>query len=139
MWYKTFLGNYSDTPILEAIWPLDCTWPVPAGEAIRLHHAKGSACRMDDFLPMTTELGPKQRLRLGPQGGRSSIDLQKSLVPPRPLEVWYKIFLGNYNDVSMTPTFAEPPWQRMASAALAHLMVLNYEQRCWCAGDKRKQ
>jgi len=60
------------TPILEEILPLDVRIPVPARERVRLHHANGSACRMDDFLPLVTELAPRSSKALAPAGGRSS-------------------------------------------------------------------
>ena len=41
----------SDTPILEDILPLDAAIAVPAARAPALHHANGSLCQMDDFLP----------------------------------------------------------------------------------------
>jgi len=62
----------ADTPIIEDIEPLDISIPVPPEERLRLHHANGSSCRMDDFLPLTTDLPPNSRKALAPQGGRSS-------------------------------------------------------------------
>lgn len=61
-----------DTPILENILPLDLRLPMAATERCRLHHAKGSLCQIDDFLPQETDLGPRGRKVLTPQGGRSS-------------------------------------------------------------------
>jgi alpha-galactosidase len=69
-----------DTPLIENILPLDILVPLPERERLRIHHARGSSCRMDDFLPLTTELKPAEAgwslhpasLRLAPQGGRSS-------------------------------------------------------------------
>jgi len=61
-----------DTPIIEDILPLDVSVPIDSQERVRLHHAKGSACRMDDFLPLLTELPPGSRKTLNPDGGRSS-------------------------------------------------------------------
>ena len=60
------------TPIIEDILPLDLSVPVPAGERLRLHHANGSRCRMDDFLPLVTDLAAGSGTRLAPVGGRSS-------------------------------------------------------------------
>jgi len=62
----------ADTPILEEILPLDMALPVAAQERLRLHHANGSLCRADDFLPLTTDLRGGQPVTLAPQGGRSS-------------------------------------------------------------------
>ena len=61
----------ADTPIIEDILPLDVALDVP-GELPRLHHARGSSCRIDDFLPLTDELRPNRTLSLAPVGGRSS-------------------------------------------------------------------
>lgn len=62
----------ADTPILEDIRALDVTLPFPANERLRLHHANGSLCQMDDFLPQVTDLRPGSRKSLAPHGGRSS-------------------------------------------------------------------
>lgn len=62
----------TDSPILEDILPLDLSLPAASGERLRLHHANGSLCRPDDFLPLTTELHAGQPFALAPQGGRSS-------------------------------------------------------------------
>ena len=64
------LGS-ADTPVIEDILPLDAALDVP-GELPKLHHARGSACRIDDFLPLTDELRPNRTLSLAPVGGRSS-------------------------------------------------------------------
>ena len=59
----------ADTPIIENILPLDATTAFDVKEKLTLHHAKGSLCNMDDFLPQTTEIaingwprGPKKTL-----------------------------------------------------------------------------
>ena len=62
----------SDTPLIEEILPLDIGVALHPSERLRLHHANGSACRMDDFLPLTTELPPGGLKVLTPVGGRSS-------------------------------------------------------------------
>ena len=62
----------ADTPIVEDIFPLDSTLEISPTERLRLHWAKGSACRMDDFLPTTDEIKPNAQLTLTPIGGRSS-------------------------------------------------------------------
>jgi alpha-galactosidase len=61
-----------DTPIIEDILPLDLSWPRGTYETVLLHHANGSKCRMDDFLPRTTELRTGPGPELHPDGGRSS-------------------------------------------------------------------
>jgi len=61
-----------ESPLLESILPLDAVFPHGSNETLRLHHANGSLCQMDDFLPQTTELRPGTRKRLAPAGGRSS-------------------------------------------------------------------
>lgn len=65
-------GGATDTPIIEAILPLDLALPVAADERLRLHHANGSLCQPDDFLPHATDLRAGRPFTLAPQGGRSS-------------------------------------------------------------------
>ncbi|NQT21234.1 MAG: alpha-galactosidase, partial [Planctomycetes bacterium] len=60
------------TPILEDILALDAAVAIPAAERVRLHHAKGSSCRIDDFLPQTDSIAPGGDMLLAPAGGRSS-------------------------------------------------------------------
>lgn len=48
----------SDTPILADILPVNDAFPLTRDKAARLHHAKGSECRLDDFAPQVTPLGP---------------------------------------------------------------------------------
>jgi len=62
----------TDTPMIEDILAMDVSVPIPPQERLQLHYANGSACRMDDFLPRTTDLPPKARNVLTPHGGRSS-------------------------------------------------------------------
>ena len=61
-----------DTPVIEDILPLDIPLLFPPQERLRLHHANGSLCQMDDFLPQVTEILPGQLSVLSPVGGRSS-------------------------------------------------------------------
>ena len=61
-----------DTPVIEDILPLDLRTHVAEKENVYLHHAKGSLCDMDDFIPRTTQLKPGNRATLAPRGGRSS-------------------------------------------------------------------
>lgn len=62
----------ADTPVIEDILPLDVRVPMPSQEALRLHHANGSSCRMDDFLPLVAHLPPHSEKVLTSVGGRSS-------------------------------------------------------------------
>ena len=62
----------ADTPIIEEILPLDISVPIAPQERLRLHHANGSLCQMDDFLPQLAELRPGSQKVLAPRGGRSS-------------------------------------------------------------------
>jgi alpha-galactosidase len=72
-WVIEFKNTGSqDTPILEQILPMDLRLPMEAADRVRLHHANGSLCQIDDFLPRLTELKPGRPLALAPQGGRSS-------------------------------------------------------------------
>ncbi|MBN1808083.1 MAG: alpha-galactosidase [Planctomycetes bacterium] len=61
-----------DTPLIEEILPLDATFPLAPAERLLLHHANGSSCRMDDFLPLTADLRPGKTVTITPAGGRSS-------------------------------------------------------------------
>ncbi|MHB0935016.1 MAG: glycoside hydrolase family 36 protein [Armatimonadota bacterium] len=72
-WMLEFANDgEEDTPILADILPLDLMLPLPAEATAILHHAKGSLCAMDDFLPLATPLPPGAELALAPDGGRSS-------------------------------------------------------------------
>ncbi|HOV75975.1 MAG TPA: alpha-galactosidase [Candidatus Hydrogenedentes bacterium] len=74
----------ADTPIISDILPIDAGFVSLRAEEVRLHHAKGSDCRMDDFAPLLTPLGPTgdqpqapwigegNPFRIESQGGRSS-------------------------------------------------------------------
>jgi len=60
---------------IENILPLDLTVQVEESAHVYVHHAKGSMCVIDDFLPRRTELGGCRHppaLTLRPNGGRSS-------------------------------------------------------------------
>jgi len=65
-----------DTPVMEDILPLDVRVPISGVEEgeenVYLHHAKGSSCDMDDFIPRTTQLRPGSKTELAPKGGLSS-------------------------------------------------------------------
>lgn len=72
------------TPIIENIQALDTRMMLPRENAARVHYANGSECRLDDFAPLVTSLGPnehdpqgvwvgeKNPLILESKGGRSS-------------------------------------------------------------------
>ncbi|MHB1293882.1 MAG: glycoside hydrolase family 36 protein [Anaerolineae bacterium] len=68
----------ADTPILENILPLDLTMPMTKDDKVVLHHAKGSLCDMDDFVPRmqiirpSAAKRPRRTFTLKPMGGRSS-------------------------------------------------------------------
>jgi len=62
----------ADTPLLADILPLDVTLPRAKDVPVQLHHANGSLCEMDDFIPRTTSLRPGAKVKLAPFGGRSS-------------------------------------------------------------------
>ncbi len=73
--WVVYLKNTSsqDTPIIEAIQPLDITLPKIEGDPI-LHYAKGATCSMEDFRPMTRVLNCGAKASFQPGGGRSSSD-----------------------------------------------------------------
>ncbi|MDX9974145.1 MAG: alpha-galactosidase [FCB group bacterium] len=74
----------ADTLILDSIQALDTGLPLARDKAARVHYAKGSECRLDDFGPLSTPLGPDATaqqapwigegnpLRLASREGRSS-------------------------------------------------------------------
>lgn len=62
----------ADTPLIENILPLDLSARVPEKGDVVFHHAKGSACAADDFLPIDQAVPPDGRVDLAPAGGRSS-------------------------------------------------------------------
>ena len=73
-----------DTPLIENIQALDTALALPRDKPARVHYANGSECRLDDFAPGVTSLGPnehdpqgawlgeKNPLRLESKSGRSS-------------------------------------------------------------------
>jgi len=62
----------SDTPIIADIQPLDFSFPAAKDHTCRLHHAKGSDCKFDDFQPLETPLATPAETRIESHGGRSS-------------------------------------------------------------------
>jgi len=72
-WLLEFANQGTDdTPLLVDILPLDASWALSGQVRATLHHAKGSLCQPDDFLPYTQEVRPGQIVTLAPVGGRSS-------------------------------------------------------------------
>ncbi len=61
-----------DAPLVEDILPLDWTMPMGGEPAITIHHANGSLCRVDDFLPQDAKLRVDDELVIEPTAGRSS-------------------------------------------------------------------
>lgn len=74
----------TNTPIISDLRALDSGLPLKRDKAAVVHYAKGSECRLDDFAPMLTALGPTadapqapwigegNHLSLGSKEGRSS-------------------------------------------------------------------
>jgi alpha-galactosidase len=62
--YFRNLGT-SDTPIIEEILPLNAGFAQLRDKGARVRYANGSECRLDDFAPFTTSLGPNEH---DPQG-----------------------------------------------------------------------
>ena len=48
----------ADTPVLQNIQALDGGFPLERAGQARVHYANGSECRLDDFAPHVTSLGP---------------------------------------------------------------------------------
>lgn len=91
-WVVEFANDgQSDTPVIEDVFPFDVTFPMSPSERYFLHFAKGSSCRLDDFLPVTEELstGKNPVRTLASIGGRSSdgvlpfMNVQMGLLPGR--------------------------------------------------------
>ena len=70
--HRTFTCPATGLKVTTHAQRVDTSVPIPPAERLTLHHANGSACRMDDFLPQSTDLRPKARKSLTPNGGRSS-------------------------------------------------------------------
>lgn len=61
------------TPIIEDILPVDTAFAMNKDIPARVHHAKGSDCKIDDFMPLETLMGTdNSKLHLEPQFSRSS-------------------------------------------------------------------
>jgi len=77
-------GGAEDSPIIADIQALDTSFALQREEGCRVHHARGSECRKDDFEPLTDALSPGPEnpqapwvgagnpLVFGSLGGRSS-------------------------------------------------------------------
>ena len=65
-------GGPASSPIIEQIMPLNLNCDLLKDARILLHHARGSECRIDDFLPLCESLHAGQTSTLSPRGGRSS-------------------------------------------------------------------
>jgi len=62
----------ADTPVLEAVRPLDLQIAAAGSGEIVLHHANGSTCSPTDYRPSDQPLKPESEVVLQPRGGRSS-------------------------------------------------------------------
>ena len=61
-----------DTPVINDLLALELTIPAGEGDDPILHHAKGSLCEIDDFVPRADRLRSGGEIELKPIGGRSS-------------------------------------------------------------------
>lgn len=72
-WVVKFKNNgQEDTPIIESIQALDCTFTPKQAQEMILHRALGSSAQKTDFAPIDEVLKPNAQVRLAPVGGRSS-------------------------------------------------------------------
>ncbi|MCX7047204.1 MAG: NPCBM/NEW2 domain-containing protein [Candidatus Sumerlaeota bacterium] len=62
----------ADSPMLEAIKPLDLRIAMPPKREVVFHRSHGSTCKPTDFLPVDEVLADKADAHLAPNGGRSS-------------------------------------------------------------------
>ena len=62
----------ADSPVLSEIKALDIQLMLAHDAPCRLHHALGSDCKINDFAPQETELGPSTSCQIGCLSGRSS-------------------------------------------------------------------
>lgn len=58
LWFKN--TGKTDTPVLENVLPLDASLALTRDKPARVHYANGSRCRLDDFAPHVTSLGPNE-------------------------------------------------------------------------------
>jgi alpha-galactosidase len=62
----------TDTPLIEQLLPMDLLLQSTPSRKLVLYHANGSLCQVDDFHPLSTELGITDRFQLSTETGRSS-------------------------------------------------------------------
>ena len=62
----------ADSPVISDLMALDMALPTSPGDDPLLHHAKGSLCEIDDFVPRTAPLRQGANVEIKPHGGRSS-------------------------------------------------------------------
>lgn len=63
----------ADSPIIEAVHPLDMTLRSPGrNEGLALHAARGGVCTPQDYEPLLFDLSPNKKATLSAGGGRSS-------------------------------------------------------------------
>ena len=61
-----------NTPVISDLLALDLTVPAGDSDDPVVHHARGSSCEIDDFVPRTDRLTQGRALEIKPSGGRSS-------------------------------------------------------------------
>jgi len=61
-----------DSPVISDLLALDLTIPADDASEPILHHAKGSSCQIDDFVPRADKLPSGGEIEIKPLGGRSS-------------------------------------------------------------------
>ena len=68
--WTLYLKNTSDkdTPILEGLQALDAAWSLVPAHDLVVHHGKGSDATYADFAPLSTAIGPGERLAIGSHG-----------------------------------------------------------------------
>ena len=72
-WVLRFCNKGKEkTPLLEDIHALDLNVTKSDERNFLLHHALGSTCSADDYMPLKTRLLPGKEICLSPNGGRSS-------------------------------------------------------------------
>jgi alpha-galactosidase len=72
-WVLSFRNTgAADSPLLEAIEPLDLSIAMPPKREVVFRRSHGSTCAPTDFLPMDESMSDQADVRLAPNGGRSS-------------------------------------------------------------------
>jgi len=73
-WVMEFTnGGTSDTPIIEDVHAIDWVWDTMQTSTPVLHQAKGSDCKIDDFLPQAQALIHWKPVTLSGMAGRPSV------------------------------------------------------------------